>query len=236
MKMVLWFYLTFLVMPAFAGPCETAFATNFEKNLAELLEIFNRPLDNARLCESDFPEPLTPHAHKRGPGQKYYGATAESFQKESQRKKKEFNDFFLSHFPAITGDETKMSFWANQPIQKSKDFDHALAHAQALEEKGYPLKGFIFIIDRKGALLMAPRTMEDGEDVGLAKHIALAQGEDLRAAGEFSISKNNVLFNLKSGTYLKGQKKPIQFLICLKVEELFKKLNRTRSVNFSEQF
>ncbi|MEO5970460.1 MAG: hypothetical protein ABIQ95_11085 [Bdellovibrionia bacterium] len=182
--------------------------------------------------------PLIPHAHKMDVGQKYHGSTSETFRLEGLKKKKKFHEFFQKNFPEIKLPQTEMDFWSHLKITNPKNFQIAISAAKALEVRGYPLSGFIYIVNPNLSISIAPRTIINGKDTGDAKHIGLANGDSILASGELDVQyfpEKHLRYNLKSGTYMAALKEPEQFNICIEMKNYLVELTKFPT-EFSEAF
>ena len=238
-----------LITRSFAESCEERFLGHSvqvnPEHLAPAENFTQSPPDSSHLYESrivkpldrTLSNPLVPHAHKMKMGQKYHGSTRETFILEGQKKRKQFHQFFQKNYPSIKMPQTEMDFWSHLKINDPKSFQIAMSAAKALQSKGYPLSGFIYIINSDLSLSIAPRTIIKGKDTGDAKHIGLANGDSILASGEFEVKypAGDLRYNLKSGTYMASLKEAEQFDICSEMEDYFVELTKL-PIKFSEVF
>ena len=189
---------------------------------------------------STFQTHLQPHAHKLKESGKYCGKTGDDFKSEGSQKQEEFRSFFKQYYPRVQGQEIEMNFWSSLAIRNEADLNEAFRIAQKLEMQDFPLNGFIFIIYPDQSMRIAPRTILNGVDTGAAKHIALSLGAVVVASGELSVLRNElyqkIIFNLKSGTYMKALVLKDQFQVCRKIEKYFLDMSQKYLAEFTETF
>lgn len=134
------------------------------------------------------------------------------------KAKEKFDQFFSECLNGKLRDlpQAKIDFWSNFSISTLEQFREALRNAQELKREGYPLKNFIFVVHKDATLRVAPTTIDTQlqKDLAFAKHLALANGQELLTSGEIFVTENfELLFDQHSGTYMR-------FVSLLRQEEI----------------
>lgn len=233
MLIIVFHLFELFVKMSFADTCEQKF-----KPIDNICQTINKTTSlehSSQTCKlpdsiqfSQNPMHVQPHAHKRGPGGKYEGVTVQGFKEEAREKSQEFTKFFKDHYPKVDGKEIDLSFWSRLKIDSPQNFKAVIDPIKTLKEKEYPLHGFIFIVLADHSIRIAPRTILNRKDTGESKHIALAQADDLVAAGELNIEfaenqPKKIQFNLSSGTYMASLDSMNQYIVCEKLMDLLQK-------------
>jgi hypothetical protein len=178
--------------------------------------------------------------------------------KKIKKAESEFNSFFQSAFqefeetlfpaeaiPSLN--PSKFEFWSNLKLERTNDLNSIIQYSKVLEGLVHsPINRFIYVFlpnypfsNGDFTVKLAPLTLQGETDLGYAKHIALAEGQPVLAAGELAIksgkSSRKLAFDLKSGTYMKRVSPAVQYHICQAVEDyLHSWLAPTWQVDFNE--